>query len=127
VLRQEAWSAEYVPGTGSPPERTVTSCSVPPAAVTVIPFAGSAAFAPFPGVMVTAGPVGVGFAVAEGPVLEGTVEAEWPAALAAPGAVPPALVFPVLLVLLPVQAVTATTSAPAANAETTRIALMPTL
>jgi hypothetical protein len=102
--------------------RTVTSLSVPPAALTAIPFAGSAAFAPPPGVMVTTGPAGDGVAAAAG-----APAAEWPAALAAGDAAPLALVFPVLVTVLPVQAVTAATSAPAAIAETTRIVLMPTL
>jgi hypothetical protein len=90
----------------------LTLCSVPPAAVTVIPFDGSAPRAPFPGVIVTTGPAGDGFAVAEA----------WP-----PAADPLAPAFSMMVVLLPVQAVTAATSAPAATAETTRIALMQTL
>jgi hypothetical protein len=114
VLCQDAWSAEYVPATGSPPVRTATFFSVPPAAVTVIPFDGSAPCAPSPGVIVTAGPAGDGFAAAE---------AEWPAAFPTGAAAPPAPVF-WIVVVLPVQAVTAATSAPAAIAETTRIALM---
>ncbi len=109
VLCQEERSAEYAPATGSPPARTATLFSVPPDAVTVIPLAGSAPPAPLPGVIVTAGPAGDGFAEAEG------------------DAAPPVLVFETLAVVLPVQAVTAATSAPAAMAETTRIALMQTL
>jgi hypothetical protein len=91
---------------------TLTLCSVPPAAVTVIPFDGLAPLAPFPGVIVTTGPAGDGFAVAEA----------WPLAAA-----PLAPAFSMMVVLLPVQAVAAATSAPAATAETTRIALMQTL
>ncbi len=60
MLCQEAWPAEYVPVTGSPAVLTVTLRSVPPAAVTVIPFDGSAFAAPFPGVIVTTGPAGDG-------------------------------------------------------------------
>ena len=100
-----------MPATGSPVVLTATFFSVPPAAVTVIPGDGFAPLAPFPGVIVTTGPAGDGFADAEaGP----------PAVAAAPLA--PA--FSMMVVLLPVQAVTAATSAPAATAETTRIALM---
>ena len=109
MLCQEARSAEYVPVTGSPAVVTLTPCSVPPAAVTVIPFDGSAPRVPFPGVIVTTGPAGDGFAAAEA----------WPLAAA-----PLAPDFSMMVVLLPVQAVTAATSAPAAIAETTRIALM---
>jgi hypothetical protein len=115
VLCQEAWPAEYVPVTGSPLVRTATLFSVPPAAVTVIPFDGSAPVAAFPGVIVTTGPAGEGFAEAE---------AECPAALPADCADPLAPVFSTMVVVLPVQAVTVATSAPAATAETTRIALM---
>ena len=43
MLCQEARSAAYVPVTGSPRCVTATFFSVPPAAVTVIPFDGSAA------------------------------------------------------------------------------------
>jgi hypothetical protein len=77
--------------------------------VTVIPFDGSAPCAPSPGVIVTVGPAGDGFAAAAFP----------------PGAAaPPAPVCWIVVVVLPVQAVTAATSVPAAKAETTRIALM---
>jgi hypothetical protein len=61
-------------------------------------------------VIVTAGPAGDGFAEAE-------------AAFPLEAAAPPAPVF-WMVVVLPVQAVTTATSAPAAKAETTRIALM---
>jgi hypothetical protein len=62
-------------------------------------------------VIVTAGPAGDGLAEAEA----------WPPAAAAD---PLAPALSMMVVLPPVQAVTAATSAPAANAETTRIALM---
>ena len=110
MLCQEARPAEYVPVTGSPLVRTATLLSVPPAAVTVIPFDGSAPAAPLPGVIVTTGPAGDGLAGAD----------VFPAGCAAPLAP----VFPKTVVVLPVQAVTAATSAAAATAETTRIALM---
>jgi hypothetical protein len=118
VLCQEARSAEYVPVTGSPLVLTATFFSVPPAAVTVIPLDGSAPLAPLPGVIVTTGPAGDGFAGAA---------AEWAGALPAGPAAPLAPVFPMTVAVLPVQAVTAATSSPAATAETTWIALMPTL
>jgi hypothetical protein len=79
--------------------------------VTVIPFDGSTPRAPFPGVIVTTGPA-EGFAEAE---------AEWPFPDAA---APLAPAFWITVVVLPVQAVTTATSAPAATAETTLIALM---
>jgi hypothetical protein len=100
-----------VPATWSPAVVTSTLFSVPRAAVTVIPFDGSAALAPFPGVIVTAGPAGDGLAEAEA----------WPPAAAAD---PLAPACPMMVVVLPVQAASAATSAPAATAETTRIALM---
>ena len=111
MLCQEARPAEYVPVTGSPLVRTATFLSVPPAAVTVIPFDGSAPAAPLPGVIVTTGPAGDGLAAG------GRVRPPGCAAPLAP-------VFPKTVVVLPVQAVTAATSAAAATAETTRIALM---
>jgi len=114
VLCQEPRSAEYVPVTGSPLVLTATFFSVPPAAVTVIPVDGSAPPAPFPGVIVTTGPAGDGFA-------EG--EADRPADCAGPLA--PDFSMPV--VVLPVQAATVSASAaPAVKAENARITLMPT-
>jgi hypothetical protein len=77
--------------------------------VTLIPFDGSTPCAPFPGVIVTTGAAGDGF------------EAEW---LFPDAAAPLAPAFWITVVVLPVQAVTAATSAPAATAETTLIALM---
>jgi hypothetical protein len=70
VLCQEAWSAEYVPVTGSPAVRTATLLSFPLAAVTLIPCDGSAPVAGcpvalFPGVIVTTGPAGDGLTGAE--------------------------------------------------------------
>ena len=62
LLCQEVRPAEYVPLTGSPEVATVTFLIVPPDAVTVIGEPGSAALTPLPGVIVTAGPVGVGLA-----------------------------------------------------------------
>ncbi|HEY0804574.1 MAG TPA: hypothetical protein VGD84_05900 [Pseudonocardiaceae bacterium] len=88
---------------------TPTLRSVPPAAVTVIPFDGSAAFAPFPGVIRTTGPAGDGLADA----------AAWVAAAFPAAADPLAPACPMMVVVLPVQAATAATSAPAATAETT--------
>jgi hypothetical protein len=117
------WSAEYVPATGSPAVLTLTLRSVPPAPVTVIPFDGSA-FAAFPGVIVTTGPAGW---VAGGEVGRRGV----PGADALPDAeagldAEPMLAAPVVLPEL-VQAATVTVSAaPAATAESVRIALMPT-
>src|SRR6202012_3961567 len=103
--------------TGSPAVLTLTLRSVPPVAVTVIPFDGSA-FAAFPGVIVTTGPVG-----------EGLTDADAPDALPDAGAAldeEPMLAAPVLLPEL-VQAAAVTASAtPAATAESVRIALMPT-
>src|ERR1700735_5860174 len=61
-LCQEVRPVEYVPVTGSPEVGTVTFLSVPPAALTVIPVAGSAVLSPPPGVIVTAGPAGGGLA-----------------------------------------------------------------
>jgi hypothetical protein len=84
----------------------------------VIPFDGSAPVAPLAGVMVTAGPVGVGLGVADAGFAPAV-----PVADAAP--VLPAWLADV--VPLPVQAVTARTSAlAAANADTARIPLMST-
>ena len=95
---------------------TATLFSVPPAAVTVIPFDGSAPLAPFPGVIVTTGPAGDGFA-------------EAPAAARPPTRGPARRrLLDAVVVPLPVQAATAAASAaPAARAETARIALMSTL
>jgi hypothetical protein len=110
VLCQELWSAEYVPVTGAPAVLTPTLFSVPPAAVTVMPFEGSAALAPFPGVIRTTGPAGDGLADA----------AAWlAAAFPACAADPLAPACPMMVVVLPVQAATAATSAPAATADTT--------
>jgi hypothetical protein len=90
---------------------TATFFSVPPAAVTVIPFDGSAPLAPFPGVIVTTGPVGEG-----------------EAARAPADAVPPFAAACTVVVPLPVQAVTAAASAAqAARAQNARIALISTL
>jgi hypothetical protein len=103
-----------VPVTGTPAVVTATLFSVPPAAVTVIPFDGSAPPAPFPGVIVTTGPAGDGFPVGE---------ADRPADCAAPLAPD----FSMAVVVLPVQAATVSASvAPAVKAENARIALMPT-
>ena len=115
MLCQDAWSAPYEPVTGSPAVVTATFRSVPPAAVTAMPCAGSAPRALFPGVIVTTGPVGVGFA-------EGDADA-------APGAADDAAATGCTEVVPedPVQAVTVNASAaPAATAETPRIALMST-
>ena len=118
MLCQAVWSAEYVPVTGSPAVLTLTLRSVPPAAVTVIPFDGSA-FAAFPGVIVTTGPAG-----------EGLTDAD-----AAPDALPdagaalddePMLAAPVVLPELVQAAAVTASAAPAATAESVRIALMPT-
>jgi hypothetical protein len=68
-------------------------------------------------VIVTAGPAGDGVAEAEVP----------PAALPAGETDPLAPGFPLLVAVLPVQAASVATSAPTARAETTLIALMPTL
>ena len=102
--------------TGSPAVLTLTLRSVPPAAVTVIPFDGSASFEPFPGVIVTTGPAG------------GVADGDAPDALLDEPALDdePMLAAPVVLPEL-VQAATVTASAaPAATAESVRIALMPT-
>ena len=99
--------------TGSPAVLTATLRSVPPAAVTVIPGDGLAPLAPLPGVIVTTGPAGDGRA-------EGA--ADRPA-----GPDPPAPVYSMMVVVLPVQAATVSVSAaPAATAESARITLMPT-
>jgi hypothetical protein len=72
-------------------------------------------------VIVTAGPAGDG-------VAEGRAEAPVPPApFPADEADPLAPGFPMPLVVLPVHAASAVTSTPAARAETTLIALMPTL
>jgi hypothetical protein len=68
-------------------------------------------------VIVTAGPAGDGVAGAEAA----------PAPFPADAAEPLAPGFSLLVVALPVHAASAATSAPAARAETTLIALMPTL
>jgi hypothetical protein len=83
-----------------------------------MPCDGLAAAAPFPGVIVTAGPAGDGFA--EGPAVP-------PSPLPAVAACPLAPEFSLLVVVLPVHAASAATNAPAARAETTLIALMATL
>ena len=88
---------------------TVTFLSVPPAALTVIPVAGSAVLSPPPGVIVTAGPVGDGLALAD---------AEAPAD--EPGPLPAYLTTVVVLV----QAASASASAAPANAEPIWICLM---
>jgi hypothetical protein len=84
-----------------------------------MPCDGSAAAAPLAGVIVTAGPAGDGVAGAEAAVPPAPFPADAAESLA-PG-------LPLLVVVLPVQAASAVTSAPAARAETTLIALMPTL
>ena len=73
--------------------RTLTFLSVPPDALTVIPFDGSAPRAPLPGVIVTAGPAGVGFAdgAAAAPVPVADAEAPCAAGRVASG---PPLVHP---------------------------------
>jgi hypothetical protein len=96
---------------------TATFFSVPPAAVTVIPFDGSAPLAPFPGVIVTTGPADEGEAVAEAPPARAPADAVPPFAAACTVEVP-----------LPVQAVTAAASAAqAARAQNDLIALISTL
>jgi hypothetical protein len=120
VLCQDVRSAEYLPVTGSPWVLTSTFPNVPPAVVTVMPFDGSAAAAPFPGVIVTAGPVGDGDAEAEAAAVP---LASFPADAADPLAPGRSM----MVVVLPVHAVSAAASAPAARAETTLIALMATL
>ena len=106
--------------TGSPAVLTATLRSVPPAAVTVMPGDGLAAAVPFPGVIVTAGPAGDGRAEAEAAALP-------PAPFPADAADPLEPGFSTTVVVLPVQAPSAATSAPAARAETALNALMPTL
>ena len=71
-----------LPATGSPEARTATWVSVPPAAVTVMPAAGSASWAPFAGVIVTRGP-------AAAPALAPDVPPAWAAGLAWPVPCPP--------------------------------------
>jgi hypothetical protein len=97
----------------------VTAFSVPPATVTPMPFAGSVPAALPPGVIVTAGPAGVGFALAD---------AEAPAALPVAPPLAAALVPPVFateVAVLAVHAVTAATSAaPVTRTEPSRITLM---
>ena len=75
---------------------TVTFFSVPPDAVTVMPVLGSAALASLPGVIVTAGPAGVGFA-------DGDADAA-----AVPDGEPPPTYFTTVVVL--VQAASANAS-----------------
>jgi hypothetical protein len=83
----------------------------------VIGLDGSAPLVPLPGVIVTTGPAGDGLAEADaGPA---DAEAGW--------AVPLGPDFSMMVVVLPVQAVSTSANAPAATAETTRIALMATL
>jgi hypothetical protein len=119
VLCQEARSAEYVPATGSPLVLTATFSSVPPAAATVIPFAGSARLVPSPGVIVTTGPVRDGLGAADRVPLAGALAA---------AAAPPPFTARTVAVPPPVQAATATTSAAlAAAAQNARIALISTL
>jgi len=70
VLCQEVWSAANVPVTGSPEVVTVTWASLPSGELTVMPFDGSAPFAPLPGVIVTA--VGYQGGVTPNPTYEET-------------------------------------------------------
>ena len=117
MLCQEARSAAYVPVTGAPEVVTATFFSVPRAAVTVIPWDGSVPVAPFPGVIVTTGPVGDGEAAADAPPAGAPADAVPPFAAACTVEVP-----------LPVQAVTAAASAAqAVRAQNVRIALISTL
>jgi hypothetical protein len=100
---------------------TATLRSVPAAVVTVMPGDGSAAAAPLAGVIVTAGPAGDW-------VAEAATEAAVPPAPFPAGAADPLVPgLSLLVVVLPVHAASAATSAPAARAETTLFALMPTL
>lgn len=121
MLCHEARSAAYVPVTGSPAVVTATFCSVPPVAVTVIPCDGSAPAALFPGVIVTTGPAGDGFA-------NGDADAEVDAD-AAPDRAGDAAAAGCNVAVPgdPVQAVTVNASAAAAaTAESGQIALMST-
>lgn len=86
-----------------------------------MPGDGSAAFAPFAGVIVTAGPDGDGVAEAA------TEAAVPPAPFPADAADPLVPGLPVLVVVLLVHAASAAASVAAARAETTLFALMQTL
>jgi hypothetical protein len=89
-----------------------------------MPFDESAVAAPFPGVIVTAGPVGEAEAAAEPEAAAVPLTSDATADALAPGC-PVLVVVPV--VVLPVHAVSAAISAPAARAVPAHIARMATL
>ena len=94
---------------------TATFPSVPPAAVTVMPCAGSTPRAAFPGAIVTTGPAGDGFAEGDAGAGDAPGRADEVAASCFTAVVPED----------PVQAAAVNAStAPAATAESARIALM---
>jgi hypothetical protein len=107
--RQDAWSVEKVPVTGSPAVCTETFLSVPCAVLTVIPCDGSAPDPPLPGVMVIAA-AAAALAAAEADAAAAALALALALAALAPPDDEDAFPAGAAVVPVPVHAVTATAS-----------------